>query len=71
MEDAKRNFLIQNGVDVEKGIENTVATCTLLAQLGYPVHFFEGAETNFKITTLDDVEIFKALLAAEKISWQR
>lgn len=24
MEDAKRNFLIQNGVDVEKGIENTM-----------------------------------------------
>ncbi len=24
MEDAKRNFLIQNGVDVNKGIENTM-----------------------------------------------
>ncbi len=24
MEDAKKNFLIQNGVDVEKGIENTM-----------------------------------------------
>lgn len=24
MEDAKRNFLIQNGVDVDKGIENTM-----------------------------------------------
>ena len=24
MEDVKRNFLIQNGVDVEKGIENTM-----------------------------------------------
>jgi len=24
MEDAKRNFLVQNGVDVDKGIENTM-----------------------------------------------
>lgn len=24
MEDAKKNFLVQNGVDVEKGIENTM-----------------------------------------------
>ena len=24
MEDTKRNFLVQNGVDVDKGIENTM-----------------------------------------------
>ena len=36
-----------------------------------PIYFFDGAETNFKITTLDDIEIFKALLAAKKASWQK
>jgi len=55
----------------EKGIKNSVATCTLMTQLGYPIYFFDGAETNFKITTIDDVEIFKALLDSKKTSWQK
>lgn len=53
-----------------KGIKDTVATCTLLAELGYPVYFYDGTETNFKITTMDDVEMFKALLSVEKAGWQ-
>lgn len=52
------------------GIKDTVATCTLLAELGYPVYFYNGTETNFKITTMDDIEMFKALLSVEKIGWQ-
>lgn len=56
---------------IEKGIVNSVATCTLMTQLGYPIYFYDGAETNFKITTPDDIEIFKALLAAKKASWQK
>ena len=48
-----------------------MATCTLLLELGYPVYFYDGAETNFKITTLDDVEMFKALLNVEQNSWQK
>lgn len=56
---------------VQRGITNTVATCTLMTELGYPIYFYDGAETNLKITTLDDIEIFKALLAVNKISWQR
>lgn len=55
----------------QKGITSTVATCTLMTQLGYPIYFFDGAETNFKITTLDDIEIFRALLVAKKVSWQK
>lgn len=55
----------------QKGIKDTVATCTLMTELGYPINFYHGSETNLKITTLDDIEIFKALLAAEKTSWQK
>lgn len=55
----------------QKGIKDSVATCTLMVELGYPVYFYDGAETNFKITTMDDIEMFKALLAVEKINWQR
>ena len=52
---------------IMKGITSTIATCTLMTELGYPVYFFDGSETNLKITTMDDIEIFKALLAAGKI----
>ncbi|GBG97262.1 IspD/TarI family cytidylyltransferase [Lactococcus termiticola] len=46
----------------EKGIENSVASCTLAIDLGKTVHFSLGSEKNFKITHQDDIDIFKALL---------
>lgn len=46
----------------EKGISNTIASCTLMAELGEEIHFSLGSEKNIKITTPDDVDIFKALL---------
>ena len=53
----------------EKGITNTTATCTLMMELGEPVHFYEGSEKNLKLTTLDDMDIFKALLASKRPDW--
>lgn len=32
-------------------------------------YFSMGSEKNLKITTLDDLEIFKALLKAKKEAW--
>lgn len=55
----------------EKGIKDTVATCTLMTELGYDIYFYNGDETNLKITTIGDVEIFKALLNSNKSSWQK
>ena len=37
--------------------------------MGRPIYFSKGSEKNIKLTTLDDMEIFKALLTAEKSSW--
>ena len=48
---------------LELGITNSVASCTLMVELGEEVHFSIGAETNIKLTTPDDLKIFKALLA--------
>lgn len=48
---------------LELGITNSVASCTLMAELGGTVHFSIGAETNIKLTTPDDLKIFRALLA--------
>lgn len=47
----------------ELGIANSVASCTLMIELGEAVHFSIGSETNIKLTTQDDLKIFKALLA--------
>lgn len=54
---------------LKKGITNSVASCTLMIELGWTVHFCKGSEKNVKLTTTDDIEIFKALLAAEKDDW--
>lgn len=54
---------------IEKGITNSVATCTLLLELGRKVYFAKGSELNIKITTMDDIIIFKALLSMQKSIW--
>lgn len=46
----------------EKSIENSAATCVLMNKLGKKVYFSKGAEVNLKITTVEDLLIFKALL---------
>ena len=46
----------------EMGITNSVASCTLLVEIGEKVWFSTGSEKNIKLTTPEDVEIFKALL---------
>ena len=51
------------------GIKNTAASCTLMQQLGETVYFSKGSETNLKITTVDDMLIFEALLHTKKESW--
>lgn len=53
----------------KRGITNTAASCTLMNALGETVYFSRGSEKNFKLTTLDDMEIFNAYLAAEKNHW--
>lgn len=50
-------------------IKNTAASCTLMQMLGESVYFSKGSEENLKITTVDDMMIFKALLHTRKDSW--
>lgn len=47
----------------KRGIENTTATCTLMSLLGEEIHFSKGSEENFKLTTVEDVKLFRALLS--------
>ena len=47
------------------GKVNTAATCSLATELGRRVFFSKGSPKNLKITTKDDLDIFKALLMQE------
>ena len=53
---------------LKRGITNSVASCTMMIELGKTVHFSIGSETNIKLTTQDDLKIFRALLAIENKS---
>lgn len=37
--------------------------------LGETVYFSKGSEENLKLTTIDDIMIFKALLHTKKDNW--
>ncbi|MGM0883316.1 MAG: IspD/TarI family cytidylyltransferase [Bacillota bacterium] len=54
---------------LSRGITNSVASCTLMVELGESVYFSAGSEKNIKLTTIDDIEIFKALLQSKKDEW--
>lgn len=54
---------------LEAGITNSVASCTLKVELGEKVFFSKGSEKNIKLTTVEDIDIFKALLMAKRSDW--
>lgn len=48
------------------GIYGSAYTNTMMVDLGERLYFANGSEKNLKVTTVEDIEIFKALLKAEK-----
>lgn len=54
-----------------KGLTGMAAMCQLMARLGERTYFSKGSEKNLKLTTMDDMDIFKALLNTERSSWQK
>ncbi len=52
------------------GITSSVASCTLMAEIGgVEMHIVPGSEKNIKITTVEDLEILKALMKLQPESW--
>ena len=41
----------------------------MMVDLGQILYFAKGSEKNIKLTTKDDLEIFKDLLKSEKPEW--
>jgi len=52
-----------------KGVTNTTASVSLFIEMGEKVHFASGSEKNVKLTTVDDIDIFKALLTIKDSEW--
>lgn len=53
---------------LEQGITNSIASCTLMIEMGEKVYFSKGSEKNLKLTTVEDIDIFKALLLTKERS---
>ena len=64
-------LLWAHGEAAKRGISNATATCSLMTELGETIYFSKGSEKNVKLTTMDDIDIFKALLSAEKSAWDK
>lgn len=69
-----QSFFIKDIVEahkeaLSKGITNSVASCTMYIELGRKLFMSKGSEKNLKLTTTEDIEIFKALLNSKKDEW--
>ena len=53
----------------EIGIYGSHYTNTMMVELGVTLHFAAGSDKNIKLTTKDDLEMFKAYLKSEKDNW--
>ena len=53
----------------EIGIYGSSYTNTMMVELGETLHFAAGSDKNIKLTTKDDLELFKAYLKIDKDSW--
>lgn len=54
---------------IADGVTNMAASCSLMQKYGFTTYFSKGSEKNIKITTIEDIEIFKALLSAKNDEW--
>jgi len=51
------------------GIHGSAYTNTMMVDLGETLHFAVGSDKNIKLTTKDDLEMFKGYLKREKDNW--
>ena len=54
---------------LEKGITASIASCTMMIELGRKLWIVPGEERNIKLTNSEDIELYKSLLKTEKEPW--
>ena len=64
-----KDIVAAHKLALSKGITNSVASCTMYIELGKKLYMSMGSEKNLKLTTTEDIEIFKALLNSKKDNW--
>lgn len=63
--DAAYHEAFERGV----GIDGSHYTNTMMVVLGHTLNFADGSDRNIKLTTRDDLEMFKAYLAMDRDDW--
>ncbi len=53
------------------GIQASTYANTLMVELGERLYFAAGSDKNIKLTTKDDLELFKAYMKMEKDTWMK
>lgn len=64
-------FLWAHEAALENGITDAVYTNTMMVDLGETVYFSLGSDKNLKITTLEDIDMFKALYKTKRDEWMK
>lgn len=70
---APQSFLYKNIIDIYKRANDRnffeyvePHTTAFMAELGIPIYFSKGSQSNIKITTMEDIELFRGYLFAKK-----
>lgn len=70
---APQSFLYKNIVSIyeevnKKDLLNKIEahTTAIMTELGIPIYFSKGSQTNIKITTMEDLELFTGYVLAQK-----
>ncbi len=67
-----RQMIDAHNEAIERGILNSVATCTLMIELGgRELHISPGEERNIKLTNAEDIAIYKSLLNTSNEKWMK
>lgn len=66
---SKLNWAYHEAYKKEIGIYGSSYTNTMMVELGERLYFAAGSDKNIKLTTKDDLEMFKAYLKLDKDKW--
>lgn len=65
----KLDWAYHEAYEKEIGIYGSSYTNTMMVELGERLYFAAGSDKNIKLTTKDDLEMFKAYIKADRDSW--
>ena len=63
------NWAYHEAFEKQIGIYGSSYTNTMMVELGERLYFAAGSDKNIKLTTKDDLEMFKSYLRYEKDNW--